>query len=84
MSSGAGFGVGAGAPNCFRAFPVVDFTFPIAFEFGSACVTGGGRGGALRGGEEAGPGGGEAEGSGEGGDKDVISTDGERGRVGES
>jgi hypothetical protein len=80
MSSGAGFGRGGGASSCLRAFPAVDFIFPIAFEFGSVWALGGGRGGPLRGGGEAGPGG-EAEGSGEGADRDVMSTDGDRGRA---
>jgi hypothetical protein len=80
MSSGAGFGRGGGASSCLRAFPAVDFIFPITFEFGSAWAIGGGRGGAFRGGGEAGPGG---EGSGEGGDRDVMSTDGDRGLAGD-
>ena len=78
MSSGAGFVIGAGGSGCLRAFPAVDLDLPIAFEFGSVCDIGGGRGGALRGGGDIGPGGGEPEGSGEGGDRDVMSTDGER------
>jgi hypothetical protein len=83
MSSGAGLGRGGGASNCLRAFPAEDLYFPIAFEFGSVWAIGGGRGGALRGGVEAGPGVGDAEGSGEGGDRDVMSTDGDLGRAGD-
>ena len=84
MSSGAGFGRGGGASSFLRAFPIVDLDFPIASEFGSVCAIGGGRGGALRGGEEAGPGGGDADGSGEGGDRDVMSTDRDRCRAGDN
>ena len=76
MSSGAGFVTGAGDSCCLRAFPAVDLALPIAFEFGSVWDIGGGRGGALRGGGVVGPG--EPEGSGEGGDRDVTSTDRER------
>ena len=78
MSSGAGFATGAGGSCCLRAFPAVDLALPIAFEFGSVWGISGGRGGAFRGGVHVGPGGGEPEGSGEGGDRDVMSTDGER------
>ena len=58
----------------------MDLALPIAFEFGSVWGISGGRGGAFRGGVHVGPGGGEPEGSGEGGDRDVMSTDGERWR----
>jgi hypothetical protein len=78
MSSGAGFVTDAGGSCCLRALPAVDLALPIAFEFGSVWDIGGGRGGALRGGGVVGPGGGEPEGSGEGGDRDVTSTDRER------
>lgn len=80
MSSGAGFTTGAGGSCCLRAFAAVDLTLPIAFEFGSVWGMGEGRGGAFRGGVDIGPGGGEPEGSGEGGDREVMSTDGERWR----
>jgi hypothetical protein len=80
MSSGAGFTTGAGGSCCLRAFPALDLALPIAFEFGSVWDMGGGRGGAFRGGVDIGPGGGEPEGSGEGGDREVMSTDGERWR----
>ncbi len=84
MSSGAGFVTGAGGSCCLRALPAIDLALPIAFEFGSVWGIGRGRGGALRGGGDIGPGGGEPEGSGEGGDREVMSTDGERGRPVES
>ena len=83
MSSGAGFGRSGGASSFLRAFPVV-LALPIASEFGSVCAMGGGMGGPLRGGGEVGPGGGDAEGSGEGGDRDVMSTDRDRCRAGDS
>ena len=78
ISSGAGFATGAGGSCCLRAFPAVALALPIAFEFGSVWDIGGGKGGALRGGGVVRPGGGEPEGSGDGGDRDVMSTDGER------